>query len=605
MRRKTRENLSPAPAVHVIHGRSFFVLCLFARNPAAWQALCMDAVTDIKSRLDVADIVGEYLTLKPAGTGSFKANCPFHQEKTPSFYVNRPRQSWHCFGCDTGGDLISFVQKIEGLDFPETLALLAQKAGVELPQFDPKFSSDKKRLYEINELATKFFRSYLLNAPEAEIARTYSKKRGIDDLTGDVWGIGYAPEAWDGLAKTLQQKDVTEDELIRAGLCQKREKGSGVYDRFRGRLMFTIRDVHGNAIGFTGRILTDAKDQPKYVNTPETLVYKKSHVLYGLDKAKGDIKRQDIAVIVEGNMDVLSSHQFGIIPVVAASGTALTAEQLQLLKRFTTHLAIAFDADGAGNAATLRGLDLARQQDFDVRIITIPPEQGKDADDLVRKDPKLWIEAIQKAVPIMDWVYRNAFKGKDHTKPEQKKHIVQNLAEELRRISNAVERDAWIKRLANDLDISEEAIRETVRPQGTNSSPQRPFSNTYQRKTDIMPERESRKVNRESDLQDRLEAIIYLQGDFAALAEQALGAYYAAHSPDTGRLNYLAAFADREFQDQSAVALRRELDLACAELRKIRVNQHRMDLENQMRDAERTGDEARIKELLEQFRLLS
>ena len=589
----------------------------------------MDAVTDIKSRLDVADIVGEYVTLKPAGSGSFKANCPFHHEKTPSFYVNRPRQSWHCFGCDLGGDLISFVQKIEGLDFPEALALLAQKAGIELPQFDPQLSSDKRRLYDITELASKFYRSYLLQAPEAEIARAYAAKRGIDDLTGDLWGIGYAPESWDALANALKEKGVTDDELVRAGLCQKRDKGSGVYDRFRGRLMFTIRDVHGNAIGFTGRILTDAKDQPKYVNTPETLVYKKSHVLYGLDKAKGEIKRQNMAVIVEGNMDVLSSHQFNISYVVAASGTALTAEQLQLLKRFTTHLAIAFDADNAGSAATLRGLDLARQQDFDVRIITIPPEQGKDADDLVRKDPKLWTDAIAKAVPIMDWVYRHAFRGKDTTKPESKKQIAAELVPELLRIPNPVERDAWIKRLTNDLEISEESLREVLRTQAP-----KPNNLNFRPKIGANPDsrfpakggllhvgdsnggqagaEEAQKAvpapkirTREDELSDRIDALIYLQPDFKALAEQALGAYDAAHSPDHDRLNYLAAFADREFQDQSVATLRRELDLACAELRKIRVNRHRLDLEAQMREAERAGDENRIRELLMQFSDLS
>lgn len=589
----------------------------------------MDAVTDIKSRLDVADIVGEYVTLKPAGSGSFKANCPFHQEKTPSFYVNRPRQSWHCFGCDLGGDLISFVQKIEGLDFPEALALLAQKAGVELPQFDPQLSSDKRRLYDITELASKFYRSYLLQAPEAEIARVYAAKRGIDDLTGDLWGIGYAPESWDALANALKEKGITDDELVRAGLCQKRDKGSGVYDRFRGRLMFTIRDVHGNGIGFTGRILTDAKDQPKYVNTPETLVYKKSHVLYGLDKAKGEIKRQNMAVIVEGNMDVLSSHQFNISYVVAASGTALTAEQLQLLKRFTTHLAIAFDADNAGSAATLRGLDLARQQDFDVRIITIPPEQGKDADDLVRKDPKLWTDAITKAVPIMDWVYRHAFRGKESSKPESKKQIAAELVPELLRIPNPVERDAWIKRLTNDLEISEESLREVLRSQtpkpnnlnfrpkaGAHSdarfSTQGGLSHgngndgTHVRSSEEQKTTPKPKMRtREDELSDRVDSLIYLQPDFQALAEQALGAYDAPHSPDHDRLNYLAAFADREFQDQSAVTLRRELDLACAELRKIRVNRHRLDLEAQMREAERAGDENRIRELLMQFSDLS
>ncbi|MCC7357190.1 DNA primase [Candidatus Uhrbacteria bacterium] len=570
----------------------------------------MDAVTDIKSRLDVVDIVSEYAVLKPAGSGSFKTNCPFHQEKTPSFYVNRPRQSWHCFGCDLGGDLIAFVQKIEGLDFPETLAILAQKAGIELPQFDPQLSSDKKRMYDINELASKFYRSYLLQSPEAEIARAYATKRNIDDLTGDLWGIGYAPESWDALGTALKQKDITENELIQAGLCQKREKGNGIYDRFRGRLMFTIRDVHGNIIGFTGRILTETKEQPKYVNTPETLVYKKSHVLYGLDKAKGEIKKQNKAVIVEGNMDVLSSHRSNINLVVAASGTALTAEQLQLLKRFTKNLYIAFDADNAGSAATLRGLDLARQQEFDVRIITIPSEQGKDADDLVRKDPKLWTDAIAKAIPIMDWVYRHIFRDKDTTRPENKKQIVTELAPELLRIPNPVERDAWIKRVTNDLEISEESIREALRIQtvtqkNNNFKTNIEKNNKIDTRETVTTTTVAKVRTREDELTDQLDALIYLQPSFQTLAENVLGAYDAPRSSDHDRLNYLAAFADREFQDQSVTILRREFDLTSDALRKLRVNKHRMELEVQMRDAEIAGDENRIRELLTQFNNLN
>lgn len=305
----------------------------------------MDAPQEVKSRLDIVDIVSEYFPLKPGGSGAFKANCPFHQERTPSFYVSRPRQSWHCFGCDQGGDLISFVMKIEGMEFREALEHLAQKAGVQLPKFDGEKASQRKRIYEVNEMAMKFFRSTLEHAPEAEAARAYVKKRGLDDLTTDLFGIGYAPGSWDALTKALASKGVTEQEMLLAGLVAKSERGSGVYDRFRGRVMFPIADVHGNVVGFTGRILegeecrvkSEVSRTPgvKYVNTPETSAYRKSAVLYGLDKAKGEIRRADLAVIVEGNMDVVGSHQFGVTNVVAASGTALTSEQLALLKRFT------------------------------------------------------------------------------------------------------------------------------------------------------------------------------------------------------------------------------------------------------------------------------
>jgi len=372
--------------------------------------------------------------------------------------------------------------------------------------------------------------------------------------------------------------------------------------------MFTIRDVHGHVIGFTGRILTDAKDQPKYVNTPETMVYKKSHVLYGLDKARGEIKREDLAVIVEGNMDVLSSHQFGTANVVAASGTALTTEQLQLLKRFTNHLAIAFDGDAAGGAATVRGLDLARQQDFDIRIISIPPELGKDADDVVRKDPEAWKHLIKTAIPVMDWVYRRAFIGKDTSKPDEKKHVVLELGEELQRISNSVERDGWLKRLASDLDVSYESIRDSLRTIPKNggftrfqSSPSFQQSESVPRPPAAPKPQEKPVKSREDELEERLQALLYLAPELEGLAQQDLGAYHTAYSPDTERLNYLAAFADREFQDQTSETLRRELSLATSELRKLRINRHRQDLEQQMREAERVGDEARITSLLEQF----
>ncbi|MBP7134472.1 DNA primase, partial [Patescibacteria group bacterium] len=213
----------------------------------------MEATEDIKARLDIADLIGDYLTLKPSGSGTFKAVCPFHQERTPSFYVSRSRQTWHCFGCNEGGDHFSFVQKIEGMDFREALQLLAQKAGVVLPSFDVEASKNKHRLIEVSELAMRFFRSALVNLPQAEHARAYLLKRGVDELTADLFKLGYAPNQWSMLSEALMKKGVTADELVKAGLSAKRERGDGVYDRFRDRVMFPIADVHGNIVGFTGR----------------------------------------------------------------------------------------------------------------------------------------------------------------------------------------------------------------------------------------------------------------------------------------------------------------------------------------------------------------
>jgi DNA primase len=563
----------------------------------------MDAVEEVKSRLDIADAVQEYLPLKPAGSGSFRGLCPFHHEKTPSFYVNRPRQSWHCFGCDQGGDVISFVMKMEGMEFREALELLATKTGVELPAFDLKKSSEKKRLFEINQLAARFFRTMLLESPQAEHARAYAAKRNIDDLTGDLWHIGYAPDGWSNLSEALVKKDITEDELIKAGLVGKREQGSGVYDRFRNRLMFAIADVHGNIVGFTARQLSDDKKEAKYVNTPETQIYKKSAVLYGLDKAKGEIKRQDLAVIVEGNMDVLTSHRVGVANVVASSGTALTADQLNLLKRFTKNLAIAFDQDAAGNAATVRGLDLARHLDFNIRIITLPPEAGKDPDEAAQKNVQLWKDAIRDAVGIVDWLYRNAFRGRDVSRPEDKKLIARDLLPEFRRIPDPVERDGWITRLARDLSVSEDALREALK--GVKISDGTGIDRGARQTSQHLAPVEHAQRSRDDQLMERLLTIIELKPELRPLAQERLGRYPLAEPAREDLSNYLAILADREFEDQSLDALSKDLEKTAADLHELLLKKERETLEQEMRDAERIGDTARISVLLTQFNQLS
>lgn len=596
----------------------------------------MDAVADIKGRLDVVDVVGEYIQLKPGGSGAFKANCPFHQERTPSFYVSRPRQSWHCFGCDQGGDLISFVMKMEGMEFREALELLAQKAGVQLPAFDGEKASMKKRTHEVNDLTMKFFRACLERMPEAEHARAYVKKRGLDDLTLDLFGIGFAPESWDSLSKALAAKGVTEQEMLQAGVVAKSERGSGVYDRFRNRIMFPIADVHGNIIGFTGRILSDDKKEAKYVNTPETSAYRKSAVLYGLDKAKGEIRRADLAVIVEGNMDVVGSHQFGVLNVVASSGTALTAEQLNLLKRFTTNLAIAFDQDNAGNAATLRGLDLARAQDFNLKIISLPPEAGKDPDEAVRKDPQLWRDAIKNAVSIMDWVYRDTFRKHPQASAEGKKHIARDILTEVKRIVDPVERDHWVKKLAKDLDVSEGALREALqgikkqeigaeRPREAsqeekkevsikmNQFEERVLANLFARFELMKQGMEEEKLDKEDfehpEARGLYEAVQYA---YAAgeMAPDPLAVGQAVRPPaslgpvEAKTYDSLAFLAEREFQGWTLDQLKRELKTGIGQLRLQRKKRERERLEQQMREAERLGDQVRIKELLRQFQSL-
>ncbi len=595
----------------------------------------MDTVEEVKSRLDIVDIVGEYLPLKPAGTGSFRANCPFHNEKTPSFFVNRSRQSWHCFGCNIGGDMISFVQQIEGLDFIDALEHLANKAGVTLPAYNPETSGVKKRLQDLNDYAAKLLRHVLISDPEAALARQYVDGRGVDDLTADLWRLGYAPKDWHQLEKKFYAQGYTADELVKAGLASLKDSGSGIYFRFRERLMFPISDAMGHVVGFTGRILSQEK-AAKYVNTPETMLYKKSMILYGLDKAKTDIKREDLAIIVEGNMDAITSHQFKVTNVVASSGTALTQDQLQLLKRYTGNIAISFDSDEAGLAATLRGLDVARQMDFNIKIISYDQNLGKDPDELIRKDVKLWQEAVSQAKPIMEWIYAKAFELYPAATPDGKKKIAQFVLNECRYVAHPVERDAWIGKLAKALDVDPESLRQALKRQPAAE---------LKTKADQAPEpaKPAKTLNTQDKTTNELEAIwlaialtkpqLFAKTDIQwihpphaklyNLLEQSYNsaipnqnqepsllqdkiAALANLEDDVKRLvDYLAILADREFQDATNDAISLEFSNIDNRLKELSIHTQRQTLELQMREAERLGDTEKINALLEQFSKLT
>lgn len=600
----------------------------------------MDSTAEIKSRLDIADLIGEYLQIKPAGSGSFKALCPFHGEKTPSFYISRNRQTWHCFGCSEGGDIFTFVQKIEGMDFRESLEFLANKVGYQLPTFSiqsVESSSLKKRIHEINDLAMRFFRSALANLPQAEVAREYLKRRGLDDLTSDLFQLGYAPDSWSSLSEALIKKGVSAEEMVKAGLAIKKEQGGGIFDRFRHRAMFPIADIHGNLVGFTGRILTDDKKEAKYMNTPETVVYKKSAILYGLEKAKGEIRRLDQAVIVEGNMDVIASHQFSINNVVAASGTALTQEQLALLKRFTSHLSIAFDQDAAGQNATLRGLDLARSQDFSIKIITLPPEAGKDPDEAVRKDPNIWKQAIENAIGIMEWVYRQGFQNRHPERPEDKKLIAQDILPEVARIVDPIEKDHWLRRLAKDLDVSELALREALsrHAKATQAFSYQPKKEAEQSQKEVKKETYSPEqhllavlVSRPESLKAAIETHHLETGEWSdpqlgALYGQLILAYNPAGIAQKGSLltllrppdsldptamqtfDAIAFLAERDYRDLSLDECLRELQTHVSVLRTTRRQLERRRLEEEMRQAERTGDTQKIADIMKRFQELA
>lgn len=420
-------------------------------------------IDEIKSKLDIVEFVSEYLRLTPAGT-NFKANCPFHNEKTPSFMVNRERGIWRCFGCGEGGDALEFLMKIENIPFPEALKVLAQRTGVTLTRERQQVSTGKNRLYDLCLLAANYWHKVLLDSPLAATARDYLAKRGLSEETIDDFKIGFAIESWDNLLQFLLKRGYSEKEIAGAGLIVRKNQGSGYYDRFRERVMFPIWDYHGRIVGFGGRTLR-SDEAAKYINTPQSEIYNKSEVLYGLYQAKQEIKKADLTILVEGYMDVIPSHQAGIKNVVSISGTALTDSQIRILKRYSQNLAIALDQDEAGRVAALRSIDLALQLEMNVKVIRVP--FGKDPGECVKNNPEDWARAISESQEAMEYFFDEARAGKDPGDSADRKAIVKFMLEKISRLGSEVDRDFWIKRVAQDLSISEPLLREAysrIRP---------------------------------------------------------------------------------------------------------------------------------------------
>ncbi|MEK7653353.1 MAG: DNA primase [Patescibacteria group bacterium] len=413
---------------------------------------------EIKSKLDLVDFISEYVKLIPAGA-NLKARCPFHNEKTPSFMVNRQKQIWRCFGCSEGGDIFTFLMKIENLEFPEALKILAQRAGVVLRRQSPIEESNKNRLIDLCELAAKYWHKVLLESPLAGEAREYLKQRGISDETISDYRLGYAVESWDDLIKFLAKKGFSEREISEAGLAVPKNQGAGFYDRFRARIMFPILNLHGQAVGFGGRTLKS--DEPaKYINTSQTAVYNKSAILYGFYQAKEAVKQNDLCVLVEGYMDVLPSHQIGVKNVVSISGTVLTIDQIRILKRYANNLALALDMDEAGLKAAERSIDLALEEEMDVKVITLP--FGKDPGECVQNNPDDWRQAILSARPAMEYYFAFAWQNFNPASPEGKKKAAKFLLQKISGLGNPVERDYWVRKLAQKLSVSEGILRELI-----------------------------------------------------------------------------------------------------------------------------------------------
>ena len=440
--------------------------------------MAVGVAAEVKNKLSVVDVVGESVQLKKAGS-TYKGLCPFHGEKTPSFTVTPARDSWKCFGCGEGGDIFSFVMKRDSLSFPEALKVLAAKAGVELDERTTREDAHRARLREVTESAIAFYHAVLTGSKTGQAALDYLRGRGFTDATIATYQLGYAPGGWDTLARTLAAKrQIRADELVEAGLAQPRQSArGGVYDRFRERVIFPIRDMNGAAVGLGGRILGNATDDgrdhgPKYLNSPATPLFDKSRTLYLIDRAKSPIRKTGQAVIVEGYTDALMAHQTGFDNVVASLGTALTPGQVAVITRYGKKIALAYDVDAAGEKAGTFGVnalesiipqlaaaDTGVELD-EVRVVRLP--DGKDPDEVLRETPDRWREEVRTAQPIVDYLIDQHARGYDLKTPGGKTRFVDAIVPTLRAIPNPVMRDAYLQTIHRVSGVEERSVLEVL-----------------------------------------------------------------------------------------------------------------------------------------------
>ena len=436
----------------------------------------MSVVDEIKQRIDIVDLIGSYTPLQKAGR-SYKGLCPFHTEKTPSFIVFPETGTWHCFGaCSTGGDAFTFVMRQENMDFSEALRFLAERTGVLLTPLDDvelEARDEEDRLRAINTAAADYWHQILVSSPLGEPGRRYLERRGVTRETMDAFQLGYAPDAWHGLEEHLRHERMAQDDILTAGLIIEGERG--LYDRFRSRVMFPIRDVRGHVIGFGGRVLDDGI--PKYMNTPQTPLFDKSSVLYGIDLAREGIRQSDTAIIVEGYMDVIVPYQAGVRNLVACMGTALTEQHIDILKRMTHRLILALDPDAAGMHAVERGVATAQQTlprrvvpvptasgliryeaqlDAEIRVLVLP--DGLDPDELILQDRDRWDRLVAEALPVAEYFFRLAVAQIDASTARGKRDAMERLMPVLAVMDNLAERTHYLQRLAQWIRVDEREL---------------------------------------------------------------------------------------------------------------------------------------------------
>ena len=586
-------------------------------------------VDQIKERLDIVDLISSYLKLQKSGI-NYKARCPFHNEKSGSFFVSPERQIWHCFGCGLGGDAFGFVKQIEGMEFPDALRVLATRVGVKLERQSPEYQeyqSAKTKLYEISELAARFFEKQLHQSAVGKTALAYLRDRGLADESIRDFRLGYAPDSWNALYNFLD-RSFDGKEILSAGLIVKKDSG-GYFDRFRSRIMFPIFDINKQVVGFTGRVFGDLAKQDdiaKYVNTPQTAIYDKGRLLYGLEMAKLEMRRTDRCLVVEGNMDVIMSHQAGAKHAVASSGTALTDGHLKIIKRYTDNLDLCFDADSAGVMATDRGVDLALARGFNVGIVSLAGQAGlKDPADYVKVHGTKWAEYAVKSKPFMEFYFDFARKSYDVNTALGKKQFGQKLMPFLASMANKIEQAHWINEMALTLKTKEEilyqelsAVKSRIAETPATETPA-PEQSLQTASLDPQEEALLSLIIKKPELVNKIkpESEEFLSDKFREIAQkikpeqiepaisQLASASISAPLVSDLYLDFAYLGSEELWKDYPDHELDEEFDKLINQIKRRRVSVRLAELEYDIKSAEKESDKKRLSALMEEFSKIS
>jgi len=559
-------------------------------------------VEQIKTRVSIVDVVASYVKLDTHGTTA-KGRCPFHNEKTPSFFVSPVRGSFYCFGCNKGGDIFTFIEEIEGVDFKGALQTLATRAGLQVEDFrvSREEQDEKAKLRQVLTTATAFFEAKLGDYP---VAAEYVRGRGITDETRAAFRIGYAPDGWRGLYDFLKSRTFTDQEIERAGMTIKSERG--YYDRFRNRIMFPIADASGSVVAFSGRILpgpsqASTKEPAKYINSPETPLYSKSQVLYGYDKAKQSIRKADAAILVEGQMDLVLSHQAGVTHAVAVSGTALTPIHLQLLSRLSNNVVMAFDQDVAGFNAARRAIEMALTQGMDVRLCLVP--HAKDPADLVRENPQLWRDTVGTAHPVIDALL-HTITARGLLGHERRRVVETEVVPYVARLASKLDQAHYVQHVAEFLGIKEDPVWDAVHSLVLPASARAP----------LVQERAAEPVPKWRRIAERLTNILDWQKEQSpplvateALERSLLDAlgdvrWHELHRDEDGKLARIFA-AELSYQGHSN--LERECALLRHALKEELLKERFEDSMRRLREAERTKHQGEVEQYMQECHTIS